>query len=443
MEDELSLFSAMESYVRRETARFHMPGHKGRLEYFADAAKYDLTELDGLDALYTPNGCIQAVETKLAKIFGSRASAISTGGATLCIQAMLAAALTPGDRLVSARGCHAAAVNAMALLELEPVWVFPEEEDGTGLAKAVTACEISRAIAKNPDVKAVYITTPDYYGAMCDITAIAAVCREHGLPLLVDNAHGAHLAFTRPSLHPIALGASMCCDSLHKTLPVLTGGAALHAAEEKYARNLKRCMALFGSTSPSYLIMASIDRALQLLNEDFSERISVTAATLGRLAALARERGFCVSAGNIEPLRLSLGFFTMGYGRGEFLAALRQSDIEPEMCDTAYCVLMASPFNSSGDFALLENFIMSLPKKPPVPAPKSLAYRPKKILELREAVFAVAEEVPLKKALNRVAAACLSPCPPGIPVAVPGELVDENLGRLLERYGISRLFVLK
>ncbi len=443
MEDDIRLFAAMENYVLQGMSRFHMPGHKGRLDYFKDTAKYDLTELENLDVLYYSHGCIQKVERELSKLYGSKFTAISAGGATLCIQAMLAAALNPGDKLVCARGCHSAALNAMALLGLEPVWAYPESDAATGLSKAITAAEIARSISDHTDIKAVYITSPNYYGATCDICAVAAVCKEHGLPLLVDNAHGAHLAFTRPSMHPIALGASMCCDSLHKTLPALTGGAALHSADENYASAVKRGMALFGSTSPSYLIMSSIDRALPLLAGNFPSLLAETADALSRISALARQRGFCVPESAGEPLRLVLGFFAMGYSRKDFLASLRQSMLEPEMCDNWYCVLMASPFNRHEDFDRLEAFTKALPKKAPLPAPDGLVYKPQKIMELRDAVFAEAEEVSLKKALNRVAAACCVPCPPGVPVIMPGELVDENFGSFLEGYGISRLFVLK
>jgi arginine/lysine/ornithine decarboxylase len=440
----MSLFTAMKDYAEKDMARFHMPGHKGRLDnkFFGEASRYDLTEIDGLDSLYSPTGCIQDAEAKLSEIYNSDASLLSAGGSTLCIQTMLALALKPGDKLVCGRNCHTAAVNAMALLGLEPRWAYPKAESSVGLAEPVAAGEIAYVLAENPNAKAVYLTSPDYYGGICDISAISAICRWYSVPLLVDNAHGAHLAHMRPNLHPIALGADMCCDSLHKSLPVLTGGAALHIKGEGYAKDAKRRMALFGSTSPSYLIMASVESALERLEGDLPAGLEATAKEIARLEARAKCRGFCVSANRQEPLRLVIGFFAMGYARAEFLELLQAAKIEPEMCDSGWCVFLASPYNRPEDFAALESFIDSLPKKKPHPAPKTLEHRPKRIMSLWEATFAPSEEIPLLQAIGRISSSCVSPCPPGLPVVMPGEEIDENLAAVLKRYGISRLNVL-
>jgi arginine/lysine/ornithine decarboxylase len=440
----MSLVAAMEAYAEKDMARFHMPGHKGRLEGkpFGGASKYDLTEISGLDSLYGPTGCIRDLEAKLAAMYNADTSLLSAGGSTLCIQTMLATALRPGDKIVCGRGCHTAAVNAMALLGLEPRWAFPAADPSVGLAAPVAAGEIAHVLAENPDAKAVYLTSPDYYGGLCDIAAISAICRWYSVPLLVDNAHGAHLAHMRPNLHPIALGADMCCDSLHKSLPVLTGGAALHIKGERFAKDAKRRMAMFGSTSPNYLIMASVEHALERLENDLPAMLEATAKEIARLEARAKCRGFCVSANRQEPLRLVVGFFAMGYARAEFLERLGAAGIEPEMCDSGWCVFLAGPYNRARDFAALENFIDTLPKKKPLPAPKTLSHAPKKVMGLREATFAPSEEIPLKQAVGRVSSACVAPCPPGLPVAMPGEQIDENLAAVLKRYGISRLNVL-
>jgi arginine/lysine/ornithine decarboxylase len=437
----MSLFAAMEVYISKDMARFHMPGHKGRAGLFQETSRYDLTEIEGLDSLYSPTGCIRDVEAKLAAMYNAEASLLSAGGSTLCIQTMLALALRPGDKLVCGRDCHAAAVNAMALLGLEPCWAYPKADASVGLAAPVEAGEIAHALAENPEAKAVYLTSPDYYGGVCDIAAISAICRWYSVPLLVDNAHGAHLAHMRPNLHPIALGADMCCDSLHKSLPALTGGAALHIKGGRYARDAKRRMALFGSTSPSYLIMASVENALERLADDLPARLDATAKEIARLEAFAKCRGFCVSANRQEPLRLVIGFFAMGYARAEFLELLQAAKIEPELCDSGWCVFLAGPCNRQEDFSALEGFIGALPKKKPLPAPKILGHAPQKVMGLREATFAPSEEIPLEQAVGRVSSSCVSPCPPGLPVAMPGEEIDENLAVALKRYGISRLNV--
>lgn len=437
------LFSAMEAYVNKSRARFHVPGHKGVLPYMSGLAGLDLTEIDGCDSLYTANAGIAETERRYAKLYQSKGSFLSAGGSTLCIQTMLALALNPGDTLISARGCHTSAVNAMALLDLNPCWVFPKTDEATGLALSVTAEQIKEALAQNPDAKAVYITSPDYYGRIADIAVISAVCRESGVPLLVDNAHGAHLRFLAPSLHPVGLGADICCDSLHKTLPVLTGGAMLHVGNPKYSKDVKRYMSIFGSTSPSYLVMMSVDRALEALLGDFAEKLAETAEKVKRLEIIAENAGFLIPHGLRDPLKLTLGYGRMGYGSGEFISLMHESEIEPEMNSDGFCVLMASPCNSGADFSRLEAFISSLPKKTPVTEHTHETVIPKKVMSPRAAVFSRQKELPLCDAAGKITGSMVAPCPPGIPLVIPGELICENLICCLESYGISRVNVVE
>lgn len=443
------LFGAVDKYVKKDSARFHMPGHKGVLPWLDELASaraladYDITEVDGCDSLYTANAAIAETEHKYAALYKSAASLLSAGGSTLCIQTMLALALKPRQKLICGRGCHTAAINAMALLDIVPEWIFPEADEVTGLAKAVTAEDAAAALERTPDAAAVYITSPNYYGALCDIEAISNICRKRGVPLLVDNAHGAHLRFVNPSKHPINLGADMCSDSLHKTLPVLTGGAMLHIKNEKYLSQAKRYMSVFGSTSPSYLILISIDKALESLLADFPAKLESAAAEVKRLESVAWRSGFLVPEYERDPLRLTLGFSAMGYEVDEFMRLIRENGIEPEMASESFAVFMASPHNTWENFFRLEKFMTELPKKTPLHIKINRQICPERALDLRESVFAPLEEIPLNKAVGRVAGSVVSPCPPGIPLAIPGELIDEKLMLYLKNYGISCLNVVK
>lgn len=437
------LSEAMESYIAKNRARFHVPGHKGVLPYFEGLAKYDLTEIDGCDSLYQAESAIKKTEDMYAGLYGGAAALMCAGGSTLCIQAMLALAVKPGGKLIIGRGCHVSAVNAMAILDLTPAWVFPDYDIQTGLAEPPTANQIKAALDENPDASAVYITSPDYYGGLADITAISAVCRESGIPLVVDNAHGAYLRFLTPSRHPINLGADMCCDSLHKTLPVLTGGAMLHIANPAYTPEAKRYMSVFGSTSPSYLVMMSIDRALEDLTSGFPERLCEALAEVSKLNRLAKACGFAVPSGARDPLRITLGFNAKGYRVGEFARLLRGGGIEPEMISESFAVLMAGSDTDKQDFKRLERFIETLPGREAVPAPPPEQIRPKRVKSLREAVFSQCINVKLEDALGKTAASAVAPCPPGIPLAIPGELIDENLTACLKKYGISHINVLQ
>lgn len=437
------LYGAMESYVGKDRARFHIPGHKGTLPYFDGLAKYDLTEIDGCDSLYEAASAIKKTEEMYSGIYGSLSSLMCAGGSTLCIQTMMSLAAKPGDRVVIGRGCHTSAVNAMALLDLEPAWVFPDCDKQTGLALPVTSARIKAALDENPSASAVYITSPDYFGGIADIHAISAVCRERGVPLLVDNAHGAHLRFLTPSLHPINLGADMCCDSLHKTLPVLTGGAMLHIANPGYISEAKRRMSLFGSTSPSYLVMMSIDRALEVLNSDFPERLHEAAAEVARLQRLAKDHGFAVPQFKRDPLKLTLGFLAKGYSAEEFLRLIREGGVEPEMVSGGFAVLMAGPDTRAHDFKRLERFIETLPGREAIPTAIPETVRPAQVKSLREAVFSRSVEVRTEDAAGKIAASSVAACPPGIPLAIPGELVSEKLAGLLKKCGISSINVLQ
>lgn len=437
------LREAVEGYLAKGRARFHMPGHKGRpLPLFADIARFDITEVEGADSLYGASGAIAETEARYAALYGSAASLLSAGGSTLCIQAMLALACPPGSKLLAGRGAHAAAVNAMALLDLEPVWIYPRTDPATGLALALTPKEAEEALLAHPDAAALYLTSPDYFGAVCDVAAISAACRRRGVPLLVDNAHGAHLAFLEPALHPIRLGADLCCDSLHKTLPVLTGGALLHIGNPRFLPEAKRRMALFGSTSPSYLVLLSADTALPYLESGVREDLARCARRNGALAALAGELGYRLPAGALDPVRLTLGFAGIGYTKEEYGAALRAQRIEPEYLGAQFCVLMASPFTADEDFARLEGALRQIPPRAPLPVPSLPELRPRRACSLREAGFSPGRTIPLSRAAGRVAGGVFSPCPPGIPLVLPGEILDGALCALLKNDGIQAVNVI-
>ena len=225
----------LRAYAASGTARLHMPGHKGRGPLGCEA--WDLTEISGADSLYEAAGVIAESEENAAALFGSGATFYSTGGSSQCVKAMLFLALqnrpagTP-PVILAARNVHKSFVHAAALLDFEPLWLWPEEGTGSSLcACPITAEGLERALEALPaPPAAVYVTSPDYLGNLADIPALAEVCHAHKTPLLADNAHGAYLCFLAPSRHPLDLGADLCCDSAHKTLPVLTGGAYLHVA---------------------------------------------------------------------------------------------------------------------------------------------------------------------------------------------------------------------
>ncbi len=422
---------SLEEYIGKDLSRFHMPGHKGS-EKFPDYYKYDVTEVEGTDSLFESSEAILETEERFAKIYGSGASLLSAGGSTLCIQAMLATVLSPGDKLIAARNCHASAVNTMALLDLEPIWINPRDIKSA-----------AKAFEEHSDIKAVYLTSPDYFGVLSDIEAFAKLCQEHGAKLLVDNAHGAHLHFMPVEYHPIALGADMCADSLHKSLPVLTGGALLHIKDGSLRSAAKQKMRLFGSTSPSYLIMLSADRCAEYLETNAKYDFAMLNGKVANLRYKAFEHGLAPKTRNVEPARLTLSVTSTEMSGEEFGKKLREHGIEPEYVNDEWAVLMASPFNTEKDFERAANFIEETFGNGFAAFEERLSSMPEKAMSIREAVFSETEEIKTENSVGRIAARLNLPCPPCIALAVPGEIIDEKIEKLLIKYGIDKINVVK
>lgn len=443
----MELTQFLRDYAASGISRFHMPGHKGSFPGAADSMgavlPYDITEIDGADVLYQSEGMLRRLEERLARFYGVSGTLLSAGGSTLCIQAMLAAAFREGDAVLAVRNAHTAFVNSCALLGLRPVWAYPEPLDSAGISGAVTPAQIADALRQHPEVKGVYLTSPDYLGVRSDIRAISDICHDMGLPLLVDNAHGAALVLAGPGEHPMAQGADLCCDSAHKTLPVLTGGAFLHLSSRYDRADIKAKMALFGSTSPSYLILASVDGCLDWLAAEGRAAYAETAARVMQLKALCRERGLPCIDGRCDPYRLSVRTGALGYSDEAAGQHFRRHRIEPEYIGGGYTVLMASPCNPPRDWERLEAALSALTPQE-APAAEAVSLPPAEaVLTPREAVFAPGETVPAGEAAGRIAAQTVIACPPGVPVVIPGEKITPVHENILKNSGIFALKVVK
>ena len=428
------------------TARLHMPGHKGRP--FLGCEHLDITEVKGADALYEADGIIAESEKNAGALFGSGRTLYSTEGSSQCIRAMLYLALTcrpagAAPVIVATRNVHKAFVYAAALLDFEVVWLWPE-----GDSQSLCGCPVSpeglekTLAALDQPPAAVYLTSPDYLGGMADIASLAQVCHRHDTVLAVDNAHGAYLHFLDPAVHPLDLGADICCDSAHKTLPVLTGGAYLHIGKNApagFRENAKAAMALFGSTSPSYLTLASLDLCNRYLAEGYSDRLTETAARLREVRARLEAHGWQTEA--TDPLRLTVAA-PAGLTGTAMSELLRKGGGECEYADPEFLVLMLTPENDAGD---LERVIAALGENHrPYPARPALPLaRGERVCSVRQALFAPHETVPAERALGRVCGAPTVSCPPAIPIAVSGERIGPEALELFRHYGVQTADVLK
>ncbi len=442
---EDTLYQRLREHQALDHSSFHTPGHKCAGFFPDDLLSLDLTELPDTDSLFESSGIIHEAEKKLASLFNTEASMISAGGCTLAIQAMLRIASSRGRRIIIGRNAHRSAVNACALLGIEPIWVMPEPNDGhfTGV---VSPDAVERAFAAGSGISACYLTSPDYYGELSDIRAIADICHKNGALLLVDNAHGSHLAFLDNNLHPTALGADMSACSLHKTLPVLTGGAVLNVADPALVPECKQAMALFGSTSPSYPIMASIDLCRAYLENGGIDDYRYLEKRVMQIKALAKAGGLTMPSGICDPLRLCINTSRAGIIGNRQTEYFHGFKVEPEFCDGENAVFIITPFNTERDIQRLESAVSSL-HAPSYSAdehiPCSVPAVPKRMISPREALLACSELLPAELALGRISADSPCICPPGIPIVMPGELVDDNVIAALKSAGIADISVVK
>lgn len=431
---ESPLYLQLQQHRKKDFSPFHTPGHKGAVFFPDDLWRLDLTELPDTDALFEANGILRDCEERLASLFGAGRTLISCGGCTLAIQTMLCLASRKGKKILFARNIHRSAVNTAALIGIEPVWIMPQSEQGCFTGR-ITPGQVETALSEHPDITACYVTSPDYYGELTDIAGVAEVCHRHDVLLLVDNAHGSHLAFLSQNKHPIALGADMSACSLHKTLPVLTGGAVLNIRSAFHTAGAKETMALFGSTSPSYPIMTSIDWCCSYLRQGGFRDYAALEPVIREIKELAAAQGLVQPQGDCDPLRICLHTACAGLTGDRQITFCHDYGIEPEFCDGENIVCITTPFNTKRDFDRLKTMIRALSGNGTVPHPHPFPL-PEQVLSPRAAVFSETEEVPLSKAGGRIAADSACPCPPGIPVVMPGERIHrEALSRMLRNGG--------
>ena len=433
----------VEKYAKKNTLRLHMPGHKGKS--FLGCEMGDITEFDGADSLYEASSIIAESEENAGKLFDSHCF-YSTEGSSQCIRAMLCLARLYARvtgkpmRIAAGRNAHKVFLSAAAMLDWEISWLIPENNPSY-LSCPVTAGELDAFLQKKP-VAAVYVTSPDYLGNLLDIAALAQVAHRHGCLLLVDNAHGAYLKFL--SRHPVEQGADICCDSAHKTLPALTGAAYLHIsanAPDYLWENAKNALALFGSTSPSYLILQSLDRVNAYLAAEYPKKLRNFITKLDILKQKLFAQGYKLCGA--EPLKITLDAKAYGYTGDELSEILLQKNIVCEFHDPDFLVMMFTPEHSADDLELLTQALLAIPRRSAIDTEPPAFLMPEAVMSVREAVLSNAQCIPVAACGGRVLAYASVGCPPAVPIAVPGERLDENTLAVFSYYGISTLWVIK
>ena len=437
---ETPICDFVREYAESDPVRMHMPGHKGKTLTGPEA--FDLTEIGGADVLYRSEGIIRRSEENAASLFGTARTVYSAEGSSLCIRGMLYLALLSAKkkgipaRLLAGRNAHHTLMTAAALLDVDVDWLLPAPGEDL-LSCAVSAELLDRELNRKPYM-AVYLTSPDYLGRRADLQAAAEVCHCHGVPLLVDNAHGAYLKFLPEDSHPITLGADACCDSAHKTLPCLTGAAYLHLsanAPNGWAEQAEQALALFASTSPSWLILQSLDRMNRELAGEYPARLYRMTEKLKKLKKTLREEGWTLIGD--EPMKLTLRAADRGYTGEELHDILREYGIECEFADREYLVMMPSADTPEEDLERLLSALRTVPRKETLKDAAPALPAPEKVLSIREAMLSPRERQPVNLAVGRVLAdACVS-CPPAVPVVIAGERITEQAAECMRYYNIT------
>lgn len=423
---ETPIHDFLVSYAKENPVRCHMPGGKEQ--------PFDITEIEGADSLFESGGIIRRSEINAAELFGAGETLFSCGGSTLAIQTMLAAAkaLYPNkNRVAASRYCHKSLVSACVLLGFDVDWIKAEE---------FLSCEISPKNVREAigeDTLCVFVQSIDYYGGECDIGGISEVCREKGVLLLVDNAHGAYYVFT--GRHPLKLGADMTADSAHKTLPCLTGGAYLHiskSAPEKLAERAKELMGLFGSSSPSYLMLDSLDLCNRFIAEcsDSAQRVF---EQIKRLKERLEGVGYRLRKSDL--MKVTIDACEYGYSGFELSDELRKRGVSAEYADGRYVVLLFSVSQDMGDFERVFTAAEGVPKRDRLEYGEPAFTLPPVAMTAREAVLGATEEIGIKEAVGRVCGSVLCSCPPCVPVIMPGEVFTEEILEVLGEYGVERV----
>lgn len=437
------IVSFLKSYQEKSPVRMHMPGHKGA--GILGFEGMDLTEIYGADELFAAEGIIKESEQNASSLFGCP-TYYSTQGSTLCIQTMCtilcqdAKSKGKKPKILAGRNAHRSFIHAAALLDFEIEWLYGNSDY---LSCKIHAEDLEKAIIESHPT-AVYLTNPDYLGNLLDIQSLASVCKKHNVLLAIDNAHGAYLRFLEPSLHPIDLGADLCCDSAHKTLPVLTGGAYLHLSDslnQVWKNDVKHFMEYFSSTSPSYLIMASLDAANEVLNTTFRNSLFECIQSVASLKNTLVQHGYTILSG--EPMKITISTKEFGYTGNEIANLLMECDIYPEFYDSDYIVLMPSPYNTKDDLKRLETCLCGIERKPILVNKPPKLEQSKKAMNVRQALFSSSITLDVSKSLGQVCSSVTVSCPPAILPVIPGEVISESSIEVMKYYGIETVRVVK
>lgn len=440
------LYDKLEKYRQSDYYGFHMPGHKRNTRYFGEAIPYgiDITEIEGFDDLHHADGIIKTGEERAARLYKAEETHFLVNGSTVGILSAILGSTSRGDKILVARNCHKSVYHAMELQGLHPVYVYPEYEKSLQINGKIFPEKIEKILEEQPDIKAVMIVSPTYDGVVSDVEKIAEIVHQKKIPLIVDEAHGAHFGF-----HPYfpensnAKGADIVIHSVHKTLPSLTQTALIHINGKIVDReNVRRYLHMLQSSSPSYILMASIDRCMEFLEKEGKEFFDMY---VERIEKLRKE---LKSLQNLEILE------TEDFDRSKFIISVRNANLtsqalynlllekyhlQMEMKAGTYVLAMTTVGDTQEGLDRLAQALVEIDQ--------NCGYQKKEIpLELPHLPLSCNSEeimrkkqnneefVSWKESVGKISTEYAYIYPPGIPLIVPGEIITQEAKDVLVLY---------
>lgn len=395
-----------------DTYPFHMPGHKRNEKFGISGSEIDITEIEGFDNLHCPKDIIADLEKDIADIFGYKKSMISVNGSTCGILSAICAVCDRGDKIIIARNCHKSVYNACFLKELDVVYLEPEFNTELGVYDKIAQTAVDKIIKENSDAKALVITSPTYEGMISEIDC--------NIPLIIDSAHGAHFGFA--DWLPERANGDIVIQSLHKTLPCLTQSAVIHINNEKYFDKVKMYMDIFESSSPSYILLNSVDKCIDFLKNSkaqFSEYKNELDNFYSRAAALEH----ITIHQNDDITRLIIS--AKGYTGTELADHLRNNGIEPEGATLNFVILISTVADKQTGFGLLYHALESLEKRTSVKNFSAKISIPNKICKASEIKHTAITSI--DKSIGKICGTYIFAYPPDIPIIVPGEMITQEV----------------
>lgn len=450
------LFEKLYAYANSDYYPYHMPGHKRRLggRTIDFVKQLDITEIEGFDNLNNAQDLLLDIQKKAANIYGAEESYFLVNGSTVGVLASISAAIKEGGKILMARNCHKSAYHAAYLRKLTIRYLWPKQNEQLGINQGITADEVEQALAEETDVQAVIIVSPTYEGYISDIASIAQVVHNKGIPLIVDEAHGAHLGFHSAwAQNSTRLGADLVIQSLHKTLPSLTQTAVLHVKGELVDRSrLRKFLQIYQTSSPSYLFMASIEEAIDMVAQKkddlFNQFLMLWNDMIDRL-------GRCKSIHVLQDRNRDIGkliiFDSSGNYSGKNLydILLIKYHLQMEMASGNYVLAMFTIGDAKEGYDRLVKALLEIDKECQAKGSKLKTFhfghisehRPESTCSLQKAWDVPTKEILLKDAINCVVGEFIYLYPPGIPYLVPGEKLNEYIYRCLLEYLKNGLLV--